>query len=232
MQRADHPDPADANEQALVDLDGGATGLSFVFADSGGARGFGLPPTQHALRRAVEGVVLDAGIGFDFDIGPQSKDMPLHFAELAKIHGLKPAQIEAHFGFDPIGAAARAGGSPLTADELAPLFARFVTEAATQGFAGTCAAADGRVVHDAGGSEAQELAFVLAVAAAYLRALETSGIALDAARKMIGVKLAADADQFMTMAKFRAMRKLWARVETACGLTRRRFMSPPRRHGG
>ncbi|HEX3710770.1 MAG TPA: methylmalonyl-CoA mutase family protein, partial [Pseudolabrys sp.] len=31
-------------------------------------------------------------------------------------------------------------------------------------------------------------------------------------------RLAADADQFLTMAKFRAMRKLWGRVEHACGL--------------
>ncbi len=30
--------------------------------------------------------------------------------------------------------------------------------------------------------------------------------------------LAADADQFLTMAKFRALRLLWARVEQACGL--------------
>lgn len=223
VQRIEHPDPADANEQALVDLDGGATGLSFVFAGSGGARNFGLEPTQHAFRRAVEGVVLDAGIGFDFDIGPQSTDMPLHFAELARIHGLAPAQIEAHFNFDPIGAVARAGQSPLAWRELGPLFARLVNETAAQGFKGTCAVADGRVVHDAGGSEAQELAFVLATATAYLRALEASGSTLDAARKTIGIKLAADANQFMTMAKFRALRKLWARVETACGLT----PSPP-----
>ena len=30
--------------------------------------------------------------------------------------------------------------------------------------------------------------------------------------------LTADADEFVTVAKFRAMRRLWARVEQACGL--------------
>ena len=59
---------------------------------------------------------------------------------------------------------------------------------------------------------------MLAVAVAYLRALEAGGIALDAARRMIYFRLAADADQFLTIAKFRALRKLWARVEQACGL--------------
>ena len=83
---------------------------------------------------------------------------------------------------------------------------------------GKLAVADGRIIHNAGGSEAQELAFVLATALAYLRALEAEGTALDAARRMIFFRLAADADQFLTMAKFRAMRKLWARIEAACGL--------------
>ena len=35
---------------------------------------------------------------------------------------------------------------------------------------------------------------------------------------MIEFRLAADADQFLTIAKFRALRALWARVEQACGL--------------
>ena len=55
-------------------------------------------------------------------------------------------------------------------------------------------------------------------AVAYLRALEAGGIALDDARRLIYFRLAADQDQFLTIAKFRAIRKLWARVEEACGL--------------
>ena len=58
----------------------------------------------------------------------------------------------------------------------------------------------------------------LSVALAYLRALETEGVALDAARRMIFFRLSADADQFLTIAKFRSLRKLWARIEAACAL--------------
>src|SRR5690606_2931148 len=75
------------------------------------------------------------------------------------------------------------------------------------------------VIHNAGGSEAQELAYALSVAVAYWRALEAGGVALDNARRMIFFRLSADADQFMIMAKFRSLRKLWARVEEASGLT-------------
>ena len=35
---------------------------------------------------------------------------------------------------------------------------------------------------------------------------------------MIFFRLSADADQFLTIAKFRALRKVWARVEVSCGL--------------
>jgi methylmalonyl-CoA mutase len=79
--------------------------------------------------------------------------------------------------------------------------------------------ADGRLIHDAGGSEVQELAFVLATCVAYLRALEEAGFALEDAQGMIYARLSADADQFLTLAKFRALRLLWARIEQGCGLT-------------
>jgi methylmalonyl-CoA mutase len=103
-------------------------------------------------------------------------------------------------------------------NEEAPHFARRVAALARDGFRGRLAVADGRIIHNAGGSEAQELAYVLSVALAYLRALETEGVALDAARQMIFFRLSADADQFLTIAKFRSLRKLWARIEAACAL--------------
>lgn len=218
VQRVDHPDPKAANAQALEDLEGGATGLALVFAGAAGARGFGLPPTANALKATLDGVLLEAGISIEFQIGPQSKDMPGHFAALVKSRGLNPAQLDARFGFDPIGVAAIAGGSAMPWRDIAPIFADISKGLAAQGFKGPFAIADGRVIHDAGGSEAQELAYVLAVMIAYLRALEAGGIALDAARRLIGARLTADADQFLTMSKFRALRKLWARVEEACGL--------------
>jgi len=122
------------------------------------------------------------------------------------------------FGFDPLGAMAMRGTAPMPWPELAPLVAGLIGDLVKQGFAGPFAVADGRPVHAAGGSEAQELAFVLANAVAYLRALEAGGIALETARRLIYFRLAADQDQFLTTAKFRAVRKLWARVEEACGL--------------
>jgi methylmalonyl-CoA mutase len=218
LQRVDHPDPAAANTQALEDLENGAAGLALVFAGAVGAYGYGIDASEGTLARVLDGVHLDAGIALELDLSPQTKDAPHRLAALLSARGVSPASVDIRFGYDPLGALASAGASPLPWSEIAPLFATLITELAAQGFNGPFAAADARPVHAAGGSEAQELAFALAAAVAYLRALEAGGVALDAARRMIFFRLAADADQFLTIAKFRAVRKLWARVEEACGL--------------
>ena len=53
MQRIDHPDPAQANAQALHDLENGATGLTLVFAGANGAHGFGLDPSAEAVEKIL-----------------------------------------------------------------------------------------------------------------------------------------------------------------------------------
>ncbi len=216
LARIDHPDPALANEIALRELGNGATGLALVFKGSRGDYGFGLPATETALVRALEGVVIEAGISIDVDLSPPA--VAVIDAMLARGRLFVPPAIRVRLGHDPLGAKAIAGFSARPWTEHAPHFARRLTALARAGLHGKLAAADGRVIHNAGGSEAQELAFALSVALAYLRALEAEGVALDAARRMIFFRLSADADQLLTIAKFRALRKLWARIEASCGL--------------
>ena len=219
VQRADHPDPAVANRQALDDLEGGATGLSLVFAGSISAYGYGLDASEAAIARLLDGIHLDAGIVIECHLSSAARDAPAHIVRVIKQRRIDPGKINMRVGFDPLGLMAERGGHALTWEKLAPVVAHYINDLAAEGLRGPFAAADGRVVHNAGGSEAQELAFVLAVAVAYLRTLEAAGVGLDDARRMIFFRLAADADQFLTLAKFRALRKLWACVEEASGLT-------------
>jgi methylmalonyl-CoA mutase len=218
MQRVDHPDAAAANAQALLDLENGATGLTLVFAGANGARGHGLPPTPEALAQVLDGIYPEAGIAIELEIGLQSRDMGRHVADLLAARNIRPADVQIRFGLDPIGGCAVRGGSPGPWASTAKVFGEKIATLAKLGFRGPFAPADGRVIHDAGGSEALELGYVLAVGVAYLRALEAADIALEDAQGMIYARLAADADQFLTMAKFRALRLLWARVEQSCGL--------------
>jgi methylmalonyl-CoA mutase len=219
IQRVDHPDPKTANTEALHDLENGASGLALVFAGSVGAYGYGLDGSPDAIAATLAGIHLEAGIALELDMSAQQKDAGQHLAALLKQRATTPGQTQIRFGYDPLGAKARSGSSPLPWPQIAKLFAGIVDNLAGQGFTGPFAVADGRSVHAAGGTEAQELAFVIANAVEYLRLFTDAGIALDAARKLIWFRVATGPDQFVTIAKHRALRKLWARVEQASGLS-------------
>ncbi len=219
LARVDHPDPKFANVEALHELENGATALSLVFAGSVGAYGYGLDGAPETIRRALDGVYLDAPIALELDMSAQHKEAGHHLAAVLKDRGIAPQQTQIRFGYDPLGAKARSGSSPLPWPQIAKLFTDIVAGLTDQGFAGPFAVADGRSVHAAGGTEAQELAFAIANAVEYLRAFAQTGLALDAARKLVYFRIAVGADLFVTIGKVRALRKLWARVEQASGLT-------------
>jgi methylmalonyl-CoA mutase len=218
MQRIDLPDPEAANKQILDDLNNGASALQLVFQGAVGDYGYALPATGAAISAALDNVHLDAGVAIDLDLSVESKDAAGLVATMVKARGLAPKDVSIRFGFGPLSVMALTGEVPLPWPVIAEIMGSLVSDLAGQGFAGPFAVADGRVVHAAGGSEAQELALTLASAVAYLRALEDGGIPLDEARRLIYFRLAVDQDQFLTIAKFRSLRKLWARIEQACGL--------------
>ena len=109
MQRIDHPDAKAANAQALHDLENGATGLTLVFAGATGAHGYGLDPSAEAVAQVLDGIYLDAGIGIELQIGPQSRMAAIHVAEYIKRKGIDPAACDIRFGLDPLGSRARVG---------------------------------------------------------------------------------------------------------------------------
>jgi methylmalonyl-CoA mutase len=71
---------------------------------------------------------------------------------------------------------------------------------------------DATEVHDRGASDVQELAHSLAIGAHYLRRLTDDGFDLDEAAKIVEFRYAATDEQFTTIAKLRAARRLWGRV--------------------
>jgi methylmalonyl-CoA mutase len=86
------------------------------------------------------------------------------------------------------------------------------------GVPGVLLEADGRVYHSAGATEAQELGAMLASAVAHLRLFEDARQALVYAAPHVGFALSVDQDQFLSMAKIRALRKLWARLLEVCAI--------------
>lgn len=213
-QRIDITDAGTANGQILEDLNNGASGVALVFEGAVGECGYALAGDAEALGAALEGVHLEWGVPVELQLGAHAATVAHLVADLVDARGLPANHTNIRFGFDPIGVLAAKGATDASPGDVAAL----AKDLSARGFKGPFAAADGRPVHAAGGTEAQELSFALACAICYLRAFEAAGIPLDEARRMIFFRLAADQDQFLTTAKFRALRKLWSRVEESCGL--------------
>jgi methylmalonyl-CoA mutase len=76
---------------------------------------------------------------------------------------------------------------------------------------------DGPAFHNLGANATWELAGSIAAAVSYLRVLTESGLTVAKALRQISFRLAADDDQFLTIAKVRALRRLWARVAEVLG---------------
>lgn len=213
-QRMDHPDIEIANAMARADLGGGADALTLAAAPARAARGFGIRiESERDLGTTLAGIDLDL-VSLRLDAGARALDLALSFAAIARQRRLTSAALDCDFGHDPIGLLARSGSLPRLSG-LAEAHA-LLREA---GFAGHLMLADGRPYHEAGASEAQELACMIATAVEYLRLLEREGLSLEEAQGEIAFLLTADADEFLSLAKFRALRLLWARIEAACDLT-------------
>ena len=120
--------------------------------------------------------------------------------------------VGGNLGLDPFGAAARLGTTP----ELAPL-ADLVRECLHRD-GWRAITVDARVLHEAGATDVDALAVAVATGVEYLRHLEAAGIPAAEAFGQIDLRVGATADQFLTAAALRAVRRVWARVGEACGV--------------
>lgn len=201
-------DPKVANAAILEDLEGGVTSIGLQV-------GYGLAPTKEALGAALDGVLLDV-CPIILVAGEQFFDAALALNAVWDARGIKPADRQGSFGADPLGTLAMTGrlSEPLDT-ALARAVALMKTTEASPGV--QVMTADGVIAHNAGASEAQELAIMLSTLVAYLRAAEDGGIPPAQALKKINVSLAADIDEFSTIAKLRAARHLIWRVADVSG---------------
>lgn len=209
--RITHPDPARANIDLVTDLEGGAAS-ALIHIDPGGNTGVAVGSAKD-LARVLDGVTLElAPVALDAGfLGPKAADW---LAAAAK--GSPAARL--FFHLDPLSAFAEAGQSPGPIEShlvSAATVARRLADTYPQ--AGLFLAS-GRVVHEAGGGEAGELAFAIAAAVAYAKAQVRAGLSMDEAFGKIVLGLSADADYFATLAKLRAARAVWSRVTAACGV--------------
>ena len=188
------PDPTATAEAVLTDLENGATSV-WLELGSGGLGPGDLAPVLEKVYVDLAPVVLSA------PTDPVAAARAL--LAVLEERAVAPA-IGTNLGADPVGDRVRSGSGDLeTLVEVAGL-------ARDAGVLGVVV--DATAVHDLGASDAQELGYSLAVGAAYLRALTGAGWSVHEALAMLEFRYAATDEQFPTIAKLRAARRLWSRV--------------------
>ena len=194
------PDTSITTGHVMTDLENGVNSL-WLSVGTGAIAIDALPVILDKVLLDLAAVVLDAP--------HEPLEAAQAFAALAKSRAIKDKRIEVHpgtnLGADPIGNSFRGHGE-MSTDVIKPI-ADIATSLGTRAIV-----VDGTVVHDAGASDVQELAYTLAAAAAYLRILLAAGYTVDGAAQLLEFRYAATDEQFTTIAKFRAARRLWNRV--------------------
>ena len=196
------PDVDVTAEHVVADIENGVNSLWL-------AVGEGAIPVD-ALARMLEPIFVDlAPVVLDAPVAPLAAAQALDAVIDDK--SVDPA-AGTNYGADPIGAAVRGLGE---ADVSVAV--DVVELARARGARGIVV--DATAVHDAGASDVQELAYSLAAGAAYLRLLVDAGLTVDEAAVQIDFRYAATDEQFITVAKLRAARRLWNRVAELSGVT-------------
>lgn len=213
--------------QVIEDLEGGATSSTIVFDratrtrdHSGATRGEGglASSSTDELDRALADVKLDLA-PISLGAGASAVEAAAQLIALWQRRGHDLSTVAGSLGVDPIGAFARDGAAE---SDLADTVARagaFAAEAdALVGPDVTLLRADASVYGEAGASPALELALAIATATEYLRACEAAGLDPARAAARIEIVLSITADQFLEIARLRAVRRLWARVLELSGV--------------
>ncbi|HYD28058.1 methylmalonyl-CoA mutase family protein [Brevundimonas sp.] len=196
-------DPSTVNAAVLADLEGGAASVVLkgaVLQDSA------------PLTAALDGVALElAAVALDAGLaGPEAANA---LAVAAK--GSPRARLMFHM--DPVSACAEAGAAPRSIEEHLTLAANTAARHAGAYPEASFFLASGRVVHEAGGSIGQELAFAAANAVALVRAAVDAGMTAEQALRGTVLGLAVDQEYFDSLAKVRALRLIWRSLSRAFG---------------
>ncbi|MBK8447738.1 MAG: methylmalonyl-CoA mutase small subunit [Micropruina sp.] len=125
----------------------------------------------------------------------------------------KAAEVGGSLGIDVLGHAARTGEAPDFAAQR-----EWVSTSVTEFPKARALAVDTLVYDDAGAGDVDVLAFAIATAVEHLRDLEQAGIGAEQVFAQLAFRVPINADQFMTIARLRALRRLWARVGEVSGV--------------
>ncbi len=217
VQRMDDPEVSRANLQALEDANNGATGLALVFEGAPNAFGYGIPADREAVVAVLKDIPLEK-LYLRIDSHPQSRASIDWIIEHYGSRRIDASRLSFSLGLDPAAIFAGTGRLNMSIEALQASLPQSLVHFFAMGLPGVLLEADGRVYHNAGATTAQELGAMLASAVSHLRMVEQARQPLVYSTPHIGFSVSVDQDQFSSMAKIRAIRKLWSRVQESCGV--------------
>lgn len=209
-----HPDPVEANRQILNDLQKGATSITLKLDPTG--RGGTIVKSRADLELLLDGVFLDLA-PVVLDPGGPSLPPAAYLMDVLARKNVAPESFAGNFGADPLSTLAAVGKVIVPIDTLLGRMADLAAYTAKTYPKAKALNISTAVYHSAGCSEAQELAIAMATAVDYLRHITQAGVSIDDACQQVAFTVTCDTDVFLTIAKFRAARRLWARVVEVCG---------------
>jgi methylmalonyl-CoA mutase len=193
----------DVNAAVLAGLAEGVSGLLIRVGESGVAPGQ-LAKVLDGVYLSMVPVILDAGADYQ-----AACDVLLEF--VAQVEPDQRATLSIDLGADPLTASLSDRPAPAIHEVVG------VAKQVADGQGVRAITVDGPAFHNLGANATWELGASVATAVAYLRVLTEAGLPVAQALRQISFRLAADDDQFMTIAKMRALRELWARVAEVVG---------------
>ncbi len=200
-----HPEPAVAHDNVMTDLQGGVTSLWLGLGE-------GMIPVD-SLAVVLSQVHLDLA-AVALDPGRDFAAAATSFLGLVAELDVASTAVRANLGADPLGLEARTG-EPGDLDAAVDL----ARQCADQFSQVRALVVDALPYHESGATDAEEIGCTLAAGVAYLRALNAAGLSAEDAFGQLEFRYGATADQFATIAKFRAARRLWSRIADECGVT-------------
>jgi methylmalonyl-CoA mutase len=225
-----HPDLTVTNRAILEDLQGGVSSL-LLRLDFAARNGLDPDaPTAAALAgrdglmayhvddldAALAGVHLDM-VSVTLEAGAAFLPAAALLVALWRRRGLAADHARGAFNADPLAVLARDGQLPMAAPIALALLADLAAWTATNYPQVTAVRVGTAPYHHAGATAAQDLAFGMATAVEYLRAMTKAGMSIDEAARQILFSISVGTHHFLAIAKLRAARRLWTRVVEASG---------------
>lgn len=203
--------PEDANKKARHAIDRGASALG-IFSElvEGQLQGVAIQ-NQEDFSKALEQVLTeDTSVNLDTGMGS-----PFYLAMLDNIvqeRGLNQTRINANFVYDPLTFASQRGFYAKESEAWTSDLKQML-EFCTNSYPNVrCLAVDTRPYHNAGATAVQEMAYALAIGNEYLAKLTDAGLSVDDITPHMHFIFSIDSNYFMEIAKFRAVRMLWANL--------------------